>query len=172
MSNSSVVYYSTVCVDAVGIRIPGLCYWPNIKLQHSNLWNYVIQAKANILFGSFKGKAIILGIKHVNIWLILLFQDPERDLWCVMDKKLYLYVQRKTIFRTIARTTAGYTCQVLLNMNSVIDVASFSTVMEYAEWNWLLKAVEAVKTKEAFSKNGTCSIMVFCFLTLIKKGLF
>lgn len=93
MSNPSVVYYSAVCVDAVGIHVSGLCYWPNKdKLQHSNLWTYVSQAKANTLFGSSKGKAIILGIKHVNIWLILLFHDPEKGLWCIMDNQLHLYV--------------------------------------------------------------------------------
>lgn len=39
MSNPSVVYYSAACVDAVGIHVSGLCYWPNVKdkLQHSNL---------------------------------------------------------------------------------------------------------------------------------------
>lgn len=68
----------------------------------------------------------------MNIWLILFFHDPERDLWCIMDEKLDLHVLHKTVVRTTARTTNGYTCEVLFNINSVIYVVSFSTVIEYA----------------------------------------
>lgn len=66
----------------------------------------------------------------MNTWLMLLFHDPERDLWCIMDDKLHVW--HKTLVRTTARTTNGYTCKVLLNVNSVIYVLSFSTVMGYA----------------------------------------
>lgn len=66
----------------------------------------------------------------MNIWLILLFHDPEGDLWCIRDNKLH--VRHKTLVRTTARTADGYTCKVSLNVNSVVYVVSFSTVMEYA----------------------------------------
>lgn len=80
-----------------------------------------------------------------------------------MDNKLHLHVWHNTIVRTTSRTNAGYTCQMLLNRNSVVCVVSFSIMMEYAEWNHLLKAVKAVKTKEGLSKNGTCSLILFFY---------
>lgn len=158
-----VQYITMQCVYAVDIQVSCLHYWlkVKVKLQYNNPWYYVSQATANnILFGSSKAKTIILGIKHANIYWkgFVLFGDPQRDVWCIMDNKLHLCLWHNTVFGK-ARATAGCTYKISSSKNSMIYVIFLCTMMEHTQWSQLLKAIEAMKIKEASSKTSIHSIM-------------
>lgn len=123
-----------------------------LKIKYSIV---ILFYETNTCFGSSKGKAYEFSLGT----LILVLSDSERDMWCTMDSRGHLCLWQSNVVRK-AGAVFGYTITYYQ-----VRTVSFRSYLSSMHYNKLLKkAREAMKTKEASSKNRTCSIRKYSIL--------